>query len=302
MYADDSKILNYIDSVNDCNSLQHTLNNLSLWSEAWGLKFNPGKCSVLSFTRNRNKILFDYSMKGNVLNREHQVVDLGIIVNDTLKWDDHIHSIVNKANKRLGLIKRCVGHDCSKEVKLTCYRSLVRPLLESGSICWSVNNKKLLLKLESVQRRSTKYVLNNYELDYDARLKLCDLLPLTLRRDFLDLVFFYNHLNDLCYSTLNVNFVVNHNIRTRQIVDELMLMNRPHNTMMYAKFYTNRIVKSWNKLPLEIRNIELTEAGRNTSFKGSLKKWLVSFFYEHFDNVDTCSWVVHCGCQSCRLS
>ena len=51
--------------------------------------------------------------------------------------------------------------------------------------------------VESVQRRAKKFILNNYKSNYRDRLISCNLLPLTFRREFLDLVFIYNSYHNL---------------------------------------------------------------------------------------------------------
>ena len=82
------------------------------------------------------------------------------------------------------------------EVKKLCYTSLVRPLLEYGTLVWNNYNKNNMIQIEAIQRRVTKFILNDFTLDYKSRLQKCDLLPLSLRRDFLDIMFTFNCLND----------------------------------------------------------------------------------------------------------
>jgi hypothetical protein len=299
MYADDSKISKCISSVNDCHSLQKSLDDITEWGRVWGMTFNPSKCFVMSFKNNRNKFEFEYLINNSVLNRVHSITDLGIIVSDDLKWENHINFIVNKANKRLGLVKRCIGYNCSVAVKLTCYKAIVRPLLESNSVTWFCNNKRLLTKIETVQRRATKYILNDYNSEYNDRLTLCNLLPLSLRRDFLDGVFLYNIINDLSLAKINVQFMVDTH-RSRQN-DDLMLVRYNSNTLCYDKFFTNRIVRIWNALPHDIRATDLTESGKNTSFKNLFKNWLFTYYNEHFNVWNTCTWHVYCGCTACKV-
>ena len=94
-----------------------------------------------------------------------------------------------KANKHKGYVKRTLGNSCSFIVKLHCYKMLVRPLLEYGSIIWSFGNKKLLFMVESVQCRASSYIIQTYNISYKERLVQCCILPLSLRREILDLNF-----------------------------------------------------------------------------------------------------------------
>jgi hypothetical protein len=301
MYADDTKVLQCINSVHDCLVLQRALDALFTWSLKWGMKFNVSKCAVVSFSNCKQKLIYDYKINGQSIERSFSYVDLGVTVSDDLRWDKHIDATVKKANMRLGLIKRCISYTCLTQVKILCYKSLVRPILESSSGCWSCTNKKQLNKLEGVQRRATQFILNDFHSDYDVRLTKCNLLPLSLRRDFLDCVLLYNYIHNLSNIQLNVTFMENIDHTNRRHVDDSMLSFKPFNTIKYGRFYTNRIVRSWNAIPKDIRQMELSEAGYNSPFKAKLKDWLLEFFTENFNVHNSCTWLLFCGCSACKV-
>jgi hypothetical protein len=172
---------------------------------------------------------------------------------------------------------------------------------------WFCPNKKYLCKLESTQRRATKYILNDYNMDYKTRLAHCGLMPLSLRRQFLDTVFLYNsltHLNDMNISlymeTVNMNDIGV--TRLQNMYDELMFKSIRTKTELYSKFYTKRIINLWNSVPYEIRSLELTDYGKNTTFKNALKNWFMKYFLENFISDNTCTWVVKCICKECKLT
>lgn len=300
LYADDSKLVRDIKNQNDCMELQISINNLLRWSNDWCMNFNFTKCCIMSFAKAKSLINYDYYMGNNLLTRVDSMVDLGITVCSNLRWDSHIDNITKRAYQRLGLVKRCIGSSCDMNIKNLCYKSLVRPILESNSCIWSCNTKKLLTKIESVQRRATKFITCSYTQDYKTRLINCDLLPLALRRDFLDSVLFYNHVNDLVFLNLRVK-LVNQDFAylTRNVADHLSLENIRCNTYMYSKQYNVRIIKTWNCIPYEIRNLSLTDSGTNSTFKNKLKVWLKQLFMNNFDVNNTCSWTVSCSCNNC---
>jgi hypothetical protein len=301
LYADDSKLFSEVESDNDCYMLQDNLNKLVAWGQTWGMKFNPSKCTCMSFC-NKKPILYTYHIGEIVLDRVNSFNDLGIIVSDKLTWDLHINVMLKKANKRLGLIKRCICQNSATEVKKLAYTSTVRPLVEYCSMVWHGSSKKSMCNIESLQRRATKYILNDYTLDYKNRLAQLNILPLSLRRDFLDLTFFCNCLNGLVdYDILqNVQFNVRNN-RTRYTNDDLLLESRLVRTEGFKKFYTNRVIPTWNSLPFDIRNCELSDLGYNTPFKNSLKLWLYNFFSEQYEVESRCTWTIKCTCNHCRL-
>ena len=69
----------------------------------------------------------------------------------------HIAKVAAKANARVGLIKRTFSY-IDKEIFLSLYTALVRPILDYGVQCWSPYLVKDINKLEQVQRRATLLV------------------------------------------------------------------------------------------------------------------------------------------------
>ena len=79
-----------------------------------------------------------------------------------MKWNDHINRITAKANRTLGLVRRNLK-PCSRRIKLLAYNTLVRPILEDSSSVWDPHTKVLIDKLEAVQRRAVRFIMNNYD-------------------------------------------------------------------------------------------------------------------------------------------
>ena len=74
--------------------------------------------------------------------------------------------------------------------------SHIRSILEYCSPIWSPANLKDILLLERVQRRATKYILNNYsDFSYAERCIKLSILPLCFRREINDLLLFFKYSN-----------------------------------------------------------------------------------------------------------
>ena len=53
-------------------------------------------------------------------------------------------------------------NQCPERTKKACYKHLVRPLLEYGNTIWDPWTQQNIDIIEAVQRRSARFVLNNY--------------------------------------------------------------------------------------------------------------------------------------------
>ena len=122
--------------------------------------------------------------------------DLGIIIDNKLKFKQHINLQTKKANQRLGMIKRSFDF-MDKDMFLTVFKSIVRPHLEYGSSVWSVIYNKEAIQLENVQRRATKLIKNIQHKTYTQRLKYLGLPSLQYRRLRADMIETYKILNNI---------------------------------------------------------------------------------------------------------
>ena len=164
LFADDTKCLRPISSSNDHFLLQSDLDLLSKWSTEWKLTFNETKCSLLPIIScpSANQSDHQYLINGIPISSSNQQKDLGVLVSSDLSWSHHIAKITSKAYKILGLLRRTFSSSSDITTKKRLYISLVRSQLLYGSQIWRPLHLKDTNPIESVQRRATKYILNDY--------------------------------------------------------------------------------------------------------------------------------------------
>ena len=169
-----------------------------------------------------------------------------------------------------------------------------------NSTIWHLNKTHIKL-LEGVQKRATKYILNDYESDYKTRLRKCNLFPLSYYKELRDLYLFFKCLNGFFDIDVNTifTFSVSRNTRTRQSNDPLRLILPAFKTEKRAAFYSVRLVKLWNSLPLHIRSMKCNTKGI-TSFKKGVMDIYRGNFENKFDPANPCTWVTYCRCPLCR--
>ena len=254
MYADDTKLFSALLS-NTTNTLINDLKVMEEWSEKFQMRFHPEKCHVMHIGNNNPRQ--EYSMscgdQQHTLDAVSSEKDLGILIDEKLKFSEHINIKVNKANQILGCIKHTFKH-INKEIFKLLYKSLVRPHLEYNSVVWNPHLKKDMDVIERVQRRATKMVPELRNLSYEDRLRALDLSTLKFRRDRADLIETYNiltgkHLlNTDCQCQMCPNkqmFLKTLSTTTRGHSMKLQLQKATGNRF---HFFASRVVNKWNNL------------------------------------------------------
>ena len=149
----------------ECNSkFQSCIDSINSWASCNLMKLNPKKCKELRVcflreTPDLSPLLID----GRALEvvRSHKV--LGLVIQNDLKWNDHIESVVSKASKRLYIIRTLLRGGVPAEDLLTIYFALIRSVLEYCCVVWHHSIPLYLAnEVERVQRRALKIILPGY--------------------------------------------------------------------------------------------------------------------------------------------
>ena len=167
-----------------------------------------------------------------------QYKDVGVIISSNLSFTAHLNRILSKAYNSLGMIRRAIPSNCSTALKRTLYLTLVRSQVTYCSQVWRPYHIRDTKALERLQRRATKYVLNNYQLDYKSRLISLNLLPLTLWMELQDILFFlellknppdnFNVLKYVCFIESSTRYSTAGKIKTSLSVIPRLNSTRHH--------------------------------------------------------------------------
>ena len=179
------------------------LGNFNSSSSNAGLHLNTSKCKTIQVNRKYNKIDFPYQLQvlqDTTLEKTDCELDLGVWTNYDLTWSKQVTQQSNKANKMLGYIRRSTFNIREFAIRRTLYLSLVRSHLGYATQVWVPQTVELVKRVERVQRRATKYILNVpfiCDTEYRDRLLATSLLSLSYWHEFLDVVFFYKANHDI---------------------------------------------------------------------------------------------------------
>jgi len=131
-----------------------------------------------------------FDIGGSVLPIVDHVKDLGVLVDDCLKFHLHVNHIVSCAFTRSNLILKCFNSR-NVQVLLRAFKVYVLPIIEYATSVWSPHVVTDIRKVESVQRKFTKRLPGCSHLSYSDRLVRLNLDSLVVRRLRHDLILTY---------------------------------------------------------------------------------------------------------------
>lgn len=263
MYADDTKVYRRVDGPEDRNKLQSDLNGLVDWADTWQLRFNADKCKVLHLGKKNRQ--FEYEMRKHVSTETNRLQatelekDLGVNMDNELKFSKHIEIQVNKANRLLGLVRRSYEYLDSEAMKLL-FVALIRPHLEFGNVVWHPHLERDKKLVEGVLRRATKVIPGLKDLTYEERLKKMNIPSMTYRRTRGDLIEAYKYTHGLY--TLK-DRILEREERTNTRGHNYKLAKPRCNTTLRQTFFSQRIIDRWNKLPAHVAEAPSLNAFKN---------------------------------------
>ena len=181
--------------------------------------------------------------------------DLGIIVDDELKFHKNTAAAVKKANKILGIIRKTIFTKNETTIPLL-YMSLVRPHLEYANTVWGPHYKTDQQEVEKVQRRATKLTIK--DLTYEERLRYLNLPSLYHRRLRGDMIDTYKVITGVYDVDKSSFFQTPRETNTRG--HKFKLYKQHARTFSKQRSFGHRVINEWNKLPpfvVESENVNI---------------------------------------------
>ena len=251
LFADDCLLYRVIDSLEDVYLLQQDLNLIANWCQCWQMRLNINKCVTLQCYRSFSPLLTNYFIEGHTLERVDQHLYLGVMLDRTMSFVTHINNVISKASKVLNFVKRNLSK-CLQSTKEAAYISLVRPTLEYASSVWDPTQRIYVTRIEAIQRRAARWVLNNYSRYSSVTTMLQQLQWPTLeeRRRRARLSLFYKARNNLVALQIPDYFITHpHQSRLHHQSSYMVPYIR---TSSYMNSFYSRTIKEWNALPPDV--------------------------------------------------
>ena len=280
IFADDLKIYLSFPCNNETDLqtslLQTNIDHLVQTSSSWGLRLNHNKCAVMRFGSGRVFVregTSPYKIEGVFIDFVSSYTDLGVTVQNDLKFHSHIHAKAGRVGNLMtnllsSTLNRCPDFMCN------IYVSHIRPLIDYASSLWNMGYIGDMKLLEGLQRRWTRSIDGMSGMTYGERLRKLDLFSLQGRLLRADLILVWKMFNGKCAIPVNNLFSLSTNTATRGHSMKLVV---PKSRLdLRHKFFSVRIVNQWNAL-----SSETVEADSLNKFKRLLLLDLGDELYEY---------------------
>ena len=132
---------------------------------------NPEKFQAVKIDRkNQNNNPQKLTIDEKVINYSENVTLLGLEVDNNLNFDEHISKIFDKSARQLNAICK-IGHLIGSEERKILINSFIYANFNYCQLVWQISPIKSINKIENIQKRALRFLLNNYSSDYETLLK-----------------------------------------------------------------------------------------------------------------------------------
>ena len=80
------------------------INKLLAWANKWQLRFNASKYFFLHLGPPHE--YGEYNIQGTIISSSDTINDLGVLIDDNLKFHSYATSVISKANQTLAIIQK----------------------------------------------------------------------------------------------------------------------------------------------------------------------------------------------------
>ena len=257
IYADDTTLLEIVDDIAvSAGRLNSDLNKIAVWADKWLVTMNPVKSRNVVFSLKRNKQVHPpLFLNSNMVKDTESHTHLGLTLQSSMSWRNHIVQVYEKASKRLNMLK-FVTYKLDRSILTSLYKSLIRPLMEYGDVIWNNCYDCDSALLDSVQYEAARLVTGAIKGTSSARLyKELAWESLTFRRKLHILSHFYKIVKNLAPHYLSELLPklsserTHYRLRSRENFTQFSCR-----TSRFQKSFFPSAITGWNSLDLDVRN------------------------------------------------
>ena len=140
------------------------------WFNENMMKVNPDKFLYIVFGNNiKTDDVHVINVNNAVIESKSVVKLLGINIDSTLSFNNHISEIFTKAGRKMNVLAR-LSHILDYQTKMLLFNAFIISQFNFCPVAWHYCNRGDMIKMEKVQYRSLKYVHCDFKSSYSQLL------------------------------------------------------------------------------------------------------------------------------------
>ena len=283
MYADDTNIFmrgRNVDLVTIAFNRQ--LVNLNKWLQCNRLSLNLSKTKSMIFSLNhqtRGRML-SLSFDGTLVDTITSTTFLGVKIDNSLTWSNHISHVCSKIAKSIGILKK-VSNIFNQATLLGLYNSFILPYLNYCNIIWGNAAEIHLKRILILQKRAVRIICKLAFLDHcDPAFSTCQILKIKDLFTFSTAIFFFKINSNLFPPNFSISIfspiltTTDRGHDTRGTRQHRFILPRCRTALRQKSMYYT-LPKLHNDLLLPFSLLDCTTVYQ---FKKNLKTILISYY------------------------
>ena len=152
--------------------LENDVNSATVWFANNYMCVNTDKFHSITLNRD-GKHTLSIPVQDNIVLSDTSITALGVVLDDKLKFDEHVSVLCLKAKRQINALKGGSKY-LAEKCRIMVYKSFISSNFNYCPIAWMSFGKKNLIKLEKLRERALRFVF------YDATAAGTRKLPTTI--------------------------------------------------------------------------------------------------------------------------
>ena len=253
-FADDTNLLCINKSLKSlCKQVNYDLKKLTDWLNGNRISLNTDKTEFVIFRKPRKKINLDeikIKLNGKRLFPSSHIKYLGVLIDENLSWNFHIHELSKKLNRANSMLSK-VRHYVDKLTLRSLYFSIFSSHMSYCCQIWGQTGNCHINKILSLQRSALRIInflpfrcdVSNYFLELNI-ISFVNLVKIT------NLLFVYDSLKNNLPSSVSNYFTLSssiHSYNTRNVELGKLHVPRFNSTKFGKNSIKYQCITEWNK-------------------------------------------------------
>ena len=219
------------------------------WFAKNSLAANPTKFQTMLMCGNNKKVDdLNIIVENTKLESTSSIKVLGVNIDSKLNFNAHVCDICTKAGRQLNVLQRLKGSLDFDSRMVIDKKSFIISNFDYCPVVWLLTSKSFLSKLENIQKRALRFVLNDYELDYNDLLTKANvpgIKIMTLRQLAIEVYKSVTKINPEYLNELFLPKQCTYNLRNVSVLER----PKVNTTQFGLKSFKSFGSKIWNLLP-----------------------------------------------------